>query len=148
MESDSISVLSCTINEMLLQSYDGIIRIAPAFKWDSEFTLHAVDGFVVSSEIKNGLVQWVAIKSLLGNLCEVKNPWGTEQVYIFRDDSVTQSAGQETVSFDTVEGNTYILSTDKDMKKNWSVKPRIFKENKASKTSKNGMAHLGLSRMF
>ncbi len=148
MESESMSVSSCAINEMLLQSYDGIIRIAPAFKWDGEFTLHAVGGFVVSSQIKNGQVQWVAIKSLLGNLCEVKNPWGTEQVYIFRDDSITQSASEDIISFDTAEGNTYILSTDKNIKKNWSVKPRIFKENKASKTSKNGMAHLGLSRMF
>lgn len=148
MEFEPMSVLSCAINEMLIQSHEGIIRIAPAFKWNAEFSLHAVGGFVVSSEIKNGSAQWVAIKSLLGNHCKIENPWGMEQVYICENDSIIKSDGSGIISFDTVEGNMYILSTDKDIKKTWKVRQKMFKRNVAPKTSKSGIASLGLPRMF
>jgi len=148
MEFESMSVLSCAINEMLVQSYDGIIRIAPAYKWDCEFSLHAAGGFVVSSEVKGGLAKWVAIKSLLGNRCQVENPWGTEEVYIFENDSVMKSNGSRIISFDTVEGKVYILSTEPDIKKKWRVRRRMFRENRGPKKSKSGIATLGLPRMF
>ena len=68
MGMESMSVLACAMNESLLQSYDGIIRVAPAIKkgQNARFTLHAIDGFVVSAEIKNGKPIYVCIRSQLG----------------------------------------------------------------------------------
>jgi len=148
MESEPMGVLACAINEMLMQSHDGIIRIAPAFKWDAEFSLHAVGGFVVSSELKDGSPAWVALRSLLGNRCSIENPWQGQDVYIVSGDSVTKSAGEETISFDTVEGGRYILSTDRDILKRWNVLPKTFEKNTAPKKSSVGIAKLGLPRMF
>jgi hypothetical protein len=56
--------------------------------------------------------------------------------------------GSVVISFDTVEGNMYILSTDPNIKKTWSVRQRMFEKNVAPKTSKSGIASLGLPRMF
>ena len=77
MSMESMSVLSTAMNESLLQSYDGILRVFPAFPDDKtgRFTLHAVGGFVVSAEIRKGEVQWVSVKSLLGNPCRLELPW-------------------------------------------------------------------------
>lgn len=77
MSMESMSVLATAMNESLLQSYDGVLRVFPAFPADKNgrFTLHAEGGFVVSSEIKSGMVQWICIKSLLGNTCKLDLPW-------------------------------------------------------------------------
>lgn len=148
MECEPMGVLSCAINEMLIQSHEGVIRIAPAFKGDAEFSLHAIGGFVVSSEIKSSEVQWVAVKSLLGNHCKVENPWGTEEVCVIDNDSVKKFARSRVISFDMARGNTYILSKDPDIKKKWSVRRKIFKRNAGPKKSKGGVAMLGLPKMF
>jgi len=149
MECEPMGVLSCAINEMLIQSHEGVIRMAPAFKGNAEFSLHAVGGFVVSSEVKDGSPRWVAIKSLLGNICKIENPWGAKDVYIFSDDSVVKSeGGEKIISFETLKGGIYILSTERDVLKEWSVLPKKFKKNTGPKKSKAGIATLGLPRMF
>jgi len=56
---ESVSGIPITINEMLLQSYEGLIRVFP--NWllnkDAGFkTLRAYGAFLVSSEIKNNIV--------------------------------------------------------------------------------------------
>ena len=79
MSMEAMSVFATAINESLLQSYDGIIRVFPAFPSDrsGRFTLHAEGGFIVSSEITNGEVQWISVKSLYGNTLKLELPWET-----------------------------------------------------------------------
>ena len=56
MGMESMSVLACAMNESLLQSHDGVLRVAPAARSEghARFTLHAVGGFVVSAELADG----------------------------------------------------------------------------------------------
>lgn len=76
MGLEPLGVLSATMNERLLQSYDGFIRIAPAYgKRDASFKLHAVGGFEVSAQICNGQAAFVAVRSLYGNKLKLSNPW-------------------------------------------------------------------------
>ena len=70
--------LPVVINECLLQSYNGIIRLFP--NWpehkDAEFsTLKAVGAFLVSASYKEGRVQWVEIKSEAGADLSLIIPW-------------------------------------------------------------------------
>lgn len=53
---DGSSVHAAALNEMLLQSHDGIIRIAPAVppEWSGRFKLHALGGFVLEAEFAAG----------------------------------------------------------------------------------------------
>jgi len=72
--------LPAVINECLLQSYTGTIRLFP--NWDlttpAHFqTLRAVGGFLVSAECHDGLVQWVRITSDVGGTCTLLSPWQT-----------------------------------------------------------------------
>lgn len=58
MDMEAGAVIAAAINESLLQSHDGVLRIAPAKFTDGKarFTLHAIGGFVVSAEVENGHV--------------------------------------------------------------------------------------------
>jgi alpha-L-fucosidase 2 len=65
-----------TMNEMLLQSWGGVIRVFPAIpiSWkESSFDkLLAKDGFEVAAVRKNGKTSFIKIKSLAGQPCIVK----------------------------------------------------------------------------
>ena len=68
------------IQEMLLQSHTGIIRIFPAIplKWkDVAFkTLRAQGAFLVSARQKEGKMEKVEIISEKGGICKLRNPFG------------------------------------------------------------------------
>ncbi|MDR3232253.1 MAG: hypothetical protein LBT46_01060 [Planctomycetaceae bacterium] len=76
------SVIECSLvaaeslQEMLLQSWGGVIRIFPAVpaEWqDAVFRdLRAEGAFLVTAVRKGGKTQWVRIKSLAGEPCVVK----------------------------------------------------------------------------
>lgn len=53
---DTAGVHATTLNEMLLQSYDGTIRFCPAMtgEWSGCFKLHALGGFVVEAAFEHG----------------------------------------------------------------------------------------------
>lgn len=68
------------INEMLLQSQGGVIRVFPA--WDAQtgdaafFSLRARGAFLVSSETRDRQTAYVLIRSLAGNTCRFSNCFG------------------------------------------------------------------------
>lgn len=68
------------VQEMLLQSYSGTIRVFPAIpeSWkDVSFkTLRAEGAFLVSAERKDGNVEQVEIVSEKGGVCRLENPFG------------------------------------------------------------------------
>ncbi len=71
--------LPVVINECLLQSYTGALRLAPnwpASAGRAEFrSLRAVGGFLVSAAIADGAVEWIEVVSEVGAPLQVINPW-------------------------------------------------------------------------
>jgi hypothetical protein len=68
-------MVPATINEMLMQSHEGVIRLFPC--WDKKSNasfenLRADGAFLVSAELKAGNVISLKIKSLMGRKCTVK----------------------------------------------------------------------------
>ncbi|WP_017259811.1 glycosyl hydrolase family 95 catalytic domain-containing protein [Pedobacter arcticus] len=68
---------AASVNEILLQSWGGKIRVFPAlptsWKNASFHNLLAEGAYEVSSVIQNGQVQWIAVKSTSGNPFILKN---------------------------------------------------------------------------
>jgi hypothetical protein len=145
---DPMSILACAMNESLLQSHDGVIRVAPATEagHHARFTLHAVDGFVVSSEIENGKLLWISIRSLLGRMCKIENPWSKLVLYKNGAESVCHE--QATVEFATQKGDEFMILPEEEAMKNWKTMPVAYQRNEESKTASWGNATLGLPRMF
>jgi len=73
--------LPAVINECLMQSYNGIIRMFPNWPDDKDAafkTLRAAGGFLVSSSIKEGVIQEISISSENDNKLKIYNPWGPD----------------------------------------------------------------------
>lgn len=69
-------VLARSLQDMLLQSHGGVIRVFPAVPgaWkDAVFhNLRAEGAFLVSAERKDGAVRWVRVRSLAGEPCRIR----------------------------------------------------------------------------
>lgn len=70
-----------TINEMLLQSWSGVIRVFPAvpqsWKEASFQDLRTKGAFLVSAVRKEGATQFIRVKSLAGAPLRIKTGWAT-----------------------------------------------------------------------
>lgn len=149
MSMEAMSVLATAMNESMLQSYDGILRIFPAFRAtkNGRFTLHAEGGFVVSSEIKSGEVQWICIKSLLGNTCNVQLPWNKATLQSNLKKKEQPLAG-ETAEIKTKIDETIVILPEGKSLQSWSVVPERPETNEKVKYHSSGKTQLGIPRMF
>ncbi|MBL4879819.1 MAG: hypothetical protein JKX82_00710 [Oleispira sp.] len=145
------SILEATINEMLLQSHGGKIRVFPAVpnNWAIRFKLHARGAFEVISERGEEGVKYVAIKSLKGQPCSVVNPWNGKKVRVRLVDStkdILKSTDANELNFKTEPGETYIIERIE--------KPISSYEFKSISGIKNidvkikGRARIGIPRQF
>jgi hypothetical protein len=87
------AMIAASVNEMLLQSYDGVIKVFPAtFPGFDNFPisfkgLHALDGFVVSASRNRGKAEMIEITSKLGRPCYLEIPSGWSSANVSRKNS-------------------------------------------------------------
>ena len=104
------------INSMLLQSANGIIKVFPV--WQSERNARFVNlrekgAFIVSSEMKEGMVQYVDIVSEKGNPVNLVCPWKEAEVTDVQGKTVkvqyktTVHTKEKTIVFETEPGMKY-----------------------------------------
>ena len=88
-----------------------IIRVFPALpdEWDAQFTLLCRGNFMVTSSFKKGTVEFVEIKSQSGKQCKLRNPWGTEEVTIYRNGKKLQNSKGNLISFSTKAGEVFVI---------------------------------------
>ncbi len=148
MSMESMSVLATSMNESLLQSYDEILRVFPAFpsSRNGRFTLHAVGGFIVSSEIKSGKVQWICIKSLSGNPCKLALPW--RKAICQSNAKKIQSISGEVAELKTKRDEIIMIVPEGADMKAWTVVSEKPVANENVKYHSSGKTQLGIPRMF
>ena len=100
------------LQEMLLQSWDGSIRLFPAWPTnvDAGFKQFRAEGaFLVSADKKDGCIGDVMIESLAGCSCTVVNPWPDSTVRVIQDDTnkAVLEEKKTTITFDTQKGKQY-----------------------------------------
>jgi hypothetical protein len=100
------------INEMMLQSHLGLIRVFPVFPDDQQasfYRLRTFGAFLVSSAIENGRIQYVSIESEKGRDCRILNPWAGKEIQVYRNGEKFQTLGGEELLFKTQKGERFIL---------------------------------------
>ncbi|MBU0609742.1 MAG: discoidin domain-containing protein, partial [Armatimonadetes bacterium] len=107
---DAAGVCAQTLNEMLLQSHDGAIRLGPAWpgKWQAQFRLRARGGFMVTADLDQGQVRYALIESERGGPCRLVNPWPDKAVVTCAGKPVAASAEKE-LRFATAAGKAYLV---------------------------------------
>ncbi|MFA5203978.1 MAG: hypothetical protein WC708_06180 [Lentisphaeria bacterium] len=148
MGMEAMSVLATTMNEVLLQSHEGVIRVAPAAvkAQTARFTLHAEDGFVVSAEIVAGRPAWVAVTSRLGKPCRMANPW--RRAVVYENGRKLMECKKKQIEFATVTGRRYLLAPDAAVLREWHTVPTRPQPNRQAKSHASQYATLGLPRRF
>ena len=109
--------ITAAINEMLLQSHEGVIRLFPVWPPDrpAQFeTLRAEGAFVVSAQFRDGAVVSATITSDKGRPCTVQNPWpGSEPAVAEAKDGenipVPVQVNGDRLTFATRPGGRYVL---------------------------------------
>ncbi len=107
---DGAGVSAFSVNEMLLQSHDGVIRVLPATPatWSGLFRLRAEGGFLVGAAFDEGEPQLVEITSLLGRPCRVANPW-PDGCSVWNNGASVAAAKEGVVDFETACEGRYLL---------------------------------------
>ena len=111
---ETLSAVPGTINEMMMQSYEGIIRIFP--NWDREmngsFTnLRAYGAFLVSSSMQGGKIENVTLKSEKGRPCQIENPWPGQKVKVIKNGKPWKTLNGNILEFKTKKGDIFEFTT-------------------------------------
>ncbi|MFH0991098.1 MAG: DUF5703 domain-containing protein [bacterium] len=90
---------------------DPDIQVFPSWpkEWDAVFELLAHGAFLVSSSQRAGEIEFVAIKSQLGNECRLKNPWPEKSVTLYRDGIKAESMKDPVLKIQTTKGETVVV---------------------------------------
>ncbi|SEB31019.1 glycosyl hydrolase family 95 catalytic domain-containing protein [Streptomyces melanosporofaciens] len=104
-----------TVDSMMLQTYQGVTRVFPAWPEDRDarfVRLRAKGAFTVSAERKHGDVRHVDVTSEKGNRFALASPWGGDPVTVVDDHDrrVAHTTRDGVVSFRTAPGRTYHLT--------------------------------------
>lgn len=108
---EHLTMVPATINEMLMQSHEGIIRIFPCWKKDDDASfenLRADGAFLVSAELKSGKVVSLKLKSLVGKKCTVQCE-GVEAVKKADGTKIPFEKAGDIVTFETQKDMEYVL---------------------------------------
>jgi alpha-L-fucosidase 2 len=103
---ETLSAVPLTINEMLMQSYEGVLRIFA--DWDKNKdagfdNLRAYGAFLVSSNLKNGHIEYVKIQSEQGRPCVMENPWPGKAVELLRNGKQAEKFAGSRFTFKTAK---------------------------------------------
>lgn len=104
---ETSSTVPGAINEMLLQSYEGILRVFPAWPKgrDARFGgLRAYGAFLVSAEIAKGEVRGLIVESEKGKDCTLQNPWPGQDLTLYRNGRRAEQVTGDKVTFKTAAG--------------------------------------------
>ncbi len=121
--TETLAAVPLTINEMLLQSYEGRVRVFP--NWDRRRNaafgnLRAYGAFIVSSRLTGGTVTAVNILSEKGRPLEIENPWKDGAVKVERNGKPAGTVSGKVLSLKTQAGEKLVLTKGRGHKrKEW-----------------------------
>jgi hypothetical protein len=90
---------------------DSVIRLFAAWPkdWDAAYTLLCRGGFLVTSSIQDGQIEFVQIKSQLGGQCRLRNPWPDAEVTLFRDGKNWMNMKGSLLRFETDRNQVLVI---------------------------------------
>jgi hypothetical protein len=116
---EQLGVFATAINEALVQGFDGLIRIAPAWPtgWTASGTVFTQGKSKVDVQFASGAVAFAVLEAGSTGTVKVRNPWGTTQVSII-DSATNQTVGSATtaatLSISAQAGHAYLIKKTAD----------------------------------
>ena len=106
--------VAVTLNEALVQDYDGLLRIAPAWPsgWDVSGTVWVLGNTKVDVQIQAGTLTTVAIEAGSTQTMRVRNPWSGQAVRVVNGNGgavVVASTTAATLNVPVTSGQKYLV---------------------------------------
>lgn len=111
---ENFSTVPNTINEMLCMGHGGILRVFPVWPKNKDASFHDLrthGAFLVSSELKNGNVQFIEIFSEKGKILYLLNPWGNKTVIVTRPDGGEKTFQGKRLKIETSVGEKILIKS-------------------------------------
>jgi alpha-L-fucosidase 2 len=112
---ENLNTVPSTIDEMLLQSFQGKLRLFADWPTgvDARFgDLRAYGAFLVSSDVRSDVVQYVRIVSEAGGSFSLVNPWPTGTLHAYRNGADAGTLAGAEVSMPTSAGDVILIGPD------------------------------------
>ncbi len=149
MTMESMSVMATAMNEAVIQSCNGVIVVGAAVHeaQSARCSLHVEGGFVVSTEIINGVVAWMSIRSTWGELCRLKLPW--EMAFGWSGRKKEKIKGVEGIAKIAIRKNeTLLLLPEPYEKLQWEVIEEKPVACQSPVFHSSGEAQIGIPKQF
>ena len=135
------------LQEALVQDYDGLLRIAPAWpkQWDVDGTVYIQHKSKVDVQIRGGALVTVAIEAGATGHLRVRNPWPGEDVEVVSDNGERRTAEGSNPIFDIAaqSGRSYFIQPSSETNAKLSF-PAVDGAP-ASHPKSLGTRHIGLT---
>jgi hypothetical protein len=110
---EQAGVLAATVSEALVQDYDGLLRIAPAWPadWTGEGTVAIQHNSRVSVQVSGGTVGTVAIAAGATGTITMRSPWPGQSVTVINGSGATVVSPQSNATFSigVQAGQSYLV---------------------------------------
>jgi hypothetical protein len=111
---------SYALHEALCQSNpsgpakESVIRVFPAWpdNWNASFTLLCRGGFLVTSSQQKGEISFVEIRSMLGGVCLIRNPWLGKDITLYREGKIDRTFSGDLLNIKTEKNEDLVLLPD------------------------------------
>lgn len=111
---EQIGVVADALQEALVQDFDGLLRIAPAWPadWSADGSVFVQHGTKVDVQIRGGIPVTVAIEAGYSGLLRIRNPWPGQAVQVVLGSGwfpIISSSQDSIINFPISRGQTYIV---------------------------------------
>ncbi len=111
---EQTAVVAAALQEMLVQDFDGLLRIAPAVPpgWDVDGSVYVRGRTKIDVQVHNGVVTTAVIESGMAQNLKVRNPWPGQSVDIISGNTgtgVVKDDSQSVLTFHAAAGIDYLL---------------------------------------
>jgi len=125
---EQVGVVADALQNGLVQDYDGLVRILPAWPkdWDADGTVVVRHGNRVHLQVREGKIITLGAEAVKATDMKIRNPWPNHVVIMVSDDGATTSVTQ---NMDGVlicklqTGRSYRLSPDREPGTNLQYAP-------------------------
>ncbi len=137
-------VVAAALNEALVQDYDGLIRINPAFPsdWDVQGEVAVRGNTRVEVSVSHGAVKEVIIRAGSSAKLKIRNPWGQGEAELVSAGRPAIKLTGTTFEFDAVSGRAYKLYRKGESSA--STEPREISGTAPNTAKKLGPVQIGI----
>jgi len=112
--NEQTGIVAAALNEALVQNYDGLLRVAPAWPstWDVDATVSVQNNSKVDVQVRNGVPSTVVLEAGANAAMQVRSPWSGQSVQVVDGTTGTTVVGPTTAStftINTTTGHAYLI---------------------------------------